>query len=123
MRKGLEPKKSRFFTPQDNPLQLGIIKYKKGYKIKPHIHRRSKRVIYSVQEVLHIVYGKVRVIFYDEKGEKIKSALLREGDTVLFIEGGHAIEVLEDFKGIEVKQGPYRGIQEDKRYLKNDSSL
>ena len=63
------------------------------------------------------------MIIFGQKGEKIKSALLREGDTVLFIEGGHAIEVLEDFKGIEVKQGPYRGIQEDKRYLKNDSSL
>lgn len=118
LRKGLEPKATKFFTSKDSPLQLGIIKHERGYAERPHVHKRSKKIIYDTQEILHIVYGKVRVNFHDDNGERVKSTVLNEGDTILLIEGGHAIEVIEDFKGIKAKQGPYTGIEEDKRYLR-----
>ena len=47
----------------------------------------------------------------------MNAAVLNEGDTILLVAGGHAIKVLEDFKGIKVKQGPYVSLEEDKAFL------
>ena len=55
-------------------------------------------------------------IFIRERGE-VDSAVLNEGDVALLINGGHAIKALETFKGIKIKQGPYRSIEEDKLFL------
>jgi len=106
-----------FFTYKENPLQLGMLKHKSGIKIKPHIHKTSLKKIDSMQEVLHIEHGKVEANFYDNNGEKIGSSILNSGDTILLINGGHGFKILEDSKIIEIKQGPYSGVTEDKEYL------
>jgi hypothetical protein len=36
---------------------------------------------------------------------------------VIFLDGGHGFEVLEDTKLIEVKQGPYPGKDKDKELI------
>lgn len=106
-----------FVTAEDNPLQVGILKHPQGFKVKPHIHKASSKVISSIQEVLHIEYGKVAARFYDDKGENISSVILDPGDTILLISGGHGFDILEDSKIIEVKQGPYEGVEQDKQRL------
>jgi len=118
MRKETEPEGTRFYTPKDNPLQLGIIKHEKGYKEPPHIHNLKRRIVEETQETLHIAEGKVKVNFYEPDGKKLGDTILNEGDTILLsATGGHAIEILEDLKGIKVKQGPYISIEEDKKQL------
>lgn len=117
LRKELEPEATDFYTSRDSSLQLGIIKHEQGYAEKPHIHRRSEKVIHDVPETLHIEYGKVQVNFYAEDGKKVDSTVLNEGDTILLLDGGHAIKVIEKFKGIKVKQGPYVSLEEDKEFL------
>ena len=107
-----------FVTTEDNPLQVGVLKHPQGFSIKPHIHRASHKIINSIQEVLHIEYGRVGVNFYDSEGEQIKSAVINMGDTILLITGGHGFDILEDSKIIEVKQGPYEGMEKDKERLK-----
>lgn len=113
----LEKEGTNFFTDNDNPLQVGILNKKKGIKISPHIHRKSKRIISQTQEILYIEKGKVRANFYDEGGKKIKSAILNHGDTVLLLSGGHGFDLLKDSKALIIKQGPYRSIKEDKSYF------
>jgi hypothetical protein len=103
-----------FLTPKEFPLQMGVQSRKKGEIIAPHAHRQSKRFIRSTQEMLHIDYGRVQIDFYDSEKRKISSTVLKTGDTVLLVEGGHGINVLEDSKIIEVKQGPYKGVEGDK---------
>ena len=117
IRSGFEEDGANFFTSNDNPLQLGILKYKKGIEIRPHIHKPSKKVVDGVQEVLHIDYGMIAVDFYDGSGEKVVSRILNSGDTILLIAGGHGFRILDDSKMVEVKQGPYFGVKEDKEYL------
>lgn len=114
LRNNYEPEGVSFVTPEDNPIQLGVLKHQKGTKIAPHIHKKSSRTISDVQEVLHIQYGKIEVEFYDNSNERAGRAILTSGDTILLISGGHGFNVLEDSKLIEVKQGPYRGVEEDK---------
>jgi hypothetical protein len=118
LRADYEPEGVSFITSQDNPLQLGILKHHQGASIKPHIHKSSQKTINEVQEVLHIEYGKVEAEFYESTGKKVASAMLNSGDTILLLLGGHGFNILADSKILEVKQGPYRGIEQDKERLK-----
>jgi len=106
-----------FVTDENSPLQVGVLKHPQGFKIKPHIHRASKKIINSIQEVLHVEYGRMGVNFYDDNGEQIGGAVINMGDTILLIAGGHGFDMLEDSKMIEVKQGPYEGVERDKKLL------
>ncbi len=117
LRADYEPEGVNFVTSPANPLQLGILKHQHGSKIKPHIHKSFPRTINEVQEVLHIKYGKVEAEFYETGGKKVGSAILNAGDTFLLISGGHGFNILEDSKIIEIKQGPYHGVEEDKEHL------
>ena len=103
-----------FFTARDNPLQLGVLKHEQGVEIKPHVHRSLPRKIEDVQEVLHIEYGRVETNFYNKNGEKVGNSVLNVGDTILLLSGGHGFRILEDARILEVKQGPYHGVEDDK---------
>lgn len=118
LRSDYEPEGVNFITSEDSPLQLGIHKHRQGSKIKPHIHKGSPKTINEVQEVLHIEYGKVEAEFYESTGKKIGSSILNCGDTILLMSGGHGFNILEDSRMIEVKPGPYYGVEKDKEYLK-----
>lgn len=117
MRADYEIEGASFITPRDNPLQVGVLKHQRGSKIKPHIHKYFPKTISEVQEVLHIEYGKVKAEFYESSGKKVRSAILNCGDTILLLSGGHGFSMLENSKMIEVKQGPYHGVEEDKEHL------
>ncbi len=118
LRASYGPEGVNFLTPEANSLQLGVLKHKQGHQIKPHVHKSPAKTVKEVQEVLHIEYGEVEVGFYDDKGEKVRSIVLRPDDTILLISGGHGFDILRDCKIIEVKQGPYYGTEADKERLK-----
>jgi len=106
-----------FFTPPESSLQMGILQHRQGTELRPHVHRESVRTIKEVHEVLHIEYGMVEAIFYSDDGVMLGSSILRAGDTILLMRGGHGFRMIEDTRILEIKQGPYRGIEEDKRCL------
>jgi len=105
-----------FFTPQDFSQQLGLLVHEKGKKISTHRHKHIKREIFLTQEVLVVLEGKVKIDLYNEKIQKIKTVVISDGDTILLASGAHGIEILEDSRIIEVKQGPYAGV-DDKEYI------
>jgi hypothetical protein len=98
---------AHFFTPGELSQQLGYMRYPIGKIIHPHIHKPIVREIHYTQEVLVIKRGKLRVDFYNNQQEYIKSRILGAGDVILLASGGHGFEVLEEIEMIEVKQGPY----------------
>jgi hypothetical protein len=49
---------------------------------------------------------------YDDEQTLVKTSELLEGDIMLMIGGGHGFRMLEDTVFVEVKQGPYRGVDE-----------
>ena len=117
LRAAFDERGVNFVTTEDSPLQVGVLKHPQGFQIKPHVHTASARTIHSIQEVLHIAYGSVRVNFYDNSGEPVGTVVINMGDTILLVAGGHGFDILEDSKIIEVKQGPYRGVDQDKKRL------
>ncbi len=108
------PSGTTFYTPSTYSQQLGIIKYPSGGTIKAHYHNKVSREVTLTQEVLVVRKGRIRVNLYDRTLKPIGSVELMQGDTILLAAGGHGIDILEDTEMLEVKQGPYGGVQNDK---------
>lgn len=121
--KSIKAEGVKFLTPDSYTLQLGLIEHPKGKIIRDHIH--SQDIEYKVdttQEFLYIEKGKVKVKFFSEKWKKIKDFMLKAGDFVLFVGAGHGLEVIEDCRIIEIKQGPYPGDRLAKIFHDGSSS-
>ena len=87
-----------------------------GKVIDAHVHNLVHRNVVLTQEVLFIKKGILRVDFYDEYKDYLESRNLYAGDVILLISGGHGFYVLDEVEMIEVKQGPYTGEQDKKRF-------
>jgi hypothetical protein len=112
------PKTTEFFTPDNYSQQLGIIKYPKDSHIKAHYHNKVAREVFYTQEVLVIRKGKVKVnLFSNQNMDFLISVILNTGDTILLASGGHGFEMLEDSEMLEIKQGPYNGVENDKTHI------
>ncbi|MBV9389383.1 MAG: hypothetical protein JOZ78_23420 [Chroococcidiopsidaceae cyanobacterium CP_BM_ER_R8_30] len=106
-----------FFTPNELSQQLAYMHHPTGKVISPHVHNPVVREVEYTQEVLIIRKGKLRVDFYDEQQQYLKSRVLEAGDVILLIKGGHGFEVLSEVEMFEVKQGPYVGEQDKTRFI------
>lgn len=102
-----------FFTPHNFSQQLAAMRWPKGHRIKPHLHKPVPRNVRRTQETLFIKSGRVNVNFYGEDKRFLESRTLQTGDVILLVSGGHDFKMLEDTEMIEVKQGPYAG-EDDK---------
>ena len=105
-----------FFTPNHFSQQLGYMKRDAGYIIDPHVHNPILREVHYTKEVLFVKSGRLRVDFYDDEQNYLKSEELRKGDVILLAYGGHGFEMLEESELIEVKQGPYAGEKDKTRF-------
>jgi hypothetical protein len=105
-----------FFTPQDFSQQIAFMSRPEGYYIEAHLHNPVTREVHFTNEVLFIKKGKVRVDFYDDTQSYLESKILCTGDIILLSYGGHGLKMLEKSEIIEVKQGPYAGEQDKRRF-------
>ena len=105
-----------FFTEEFDSQQLGFMTRQKGYVIIPHRHNLIERKVHLTQEVLFIKSGLIRCDFYDNNEVYVESKVLEAGDVVLLCDGGHGFEILETAEIIEVKQGPYCGVEDKVRF-------
>ena len=101
-----------FITPSEYSQQVAYMHHQTGKDIDAHVHNMVHRNVVLTQEVLFIKKGILRVDFYDEYA----------GDIILLVSGGHGFHVVEEVEMIEVKQGPYSGDQDKKRFQGVDES-
>jgi hypothetical protein len=107
-----------FVSSRDDYIQVGTWQYKKGHKMKPHIHQLAPRSISRTQEVIIVEAGRLRTDIYTEKREFLKSLELEDKDVLVLLRGGHGFEVLADgTKVLEVKNGPYFGADIDRERI------
>ena len=66
--------------------------------------------------VLVVKEGRCLLDLYDDERQLVVTWELGAGDLVLLVAGGHGVRMLEDTILIEVKQGPYTGLQEKERF-------
>lgn len=106
-----------FITPNEYSQQVAYMHHPKGKVIDAHVHNLVHRNVVMTQEVLFIKKGKLRVDFYDDYEDYLESVVLGAGDAILLVSGGHGFIVLEEVEMIEVKQGPYSGDADKKRFV------
>ena len=105
-----------FITPNEYSQQVGYMHNPAGKIIDAHVHNMVHRNVVFTQEVLFIKKGILRVDFYDEYEDYLESRNLTAGDIILLVSGGHGFQVIEEIEMIEVKQGPYTGDKDKKRF-------
>jgi quercetin dioxygenase-like cupin family protein len=110
------PTQTEFYTPNDYNLQLGNIVYPAGGTIPRHSHRPVTRTVSGTSEVLVVQRGKMLIDLYDDEKKLVATREMTAGDAIALVSGGHGFRLLEDTVLLEVKQGPYSGIQEKDRF-------
>ncbi len=107
-----------FITPNEFSQQVAYMHHSTGKVIDAHVHNLVHRNVVLTQEVLFIKKGILRVDFYDGYEDYLESKNLYAGDVILLVSGGHGFQVLDEVEMIEVKQGPYAGNNDKKRFEK-----
>ena len=82
-------------------------------KFLPHLGQR-----------FHINYYRLLYInrnFFDLNQKYLRSIEVSSGESIILVGGGHGIEIIEDTKFIEIKQGPYKEDTDKIRFY--DTSL
>ena len=105
-----------FITPDEYSQQVAYMHHPTGKSIDAHVHNMVHRNVVLTQEVLFLKKGVLRVDFYDEYEDYLESRKLYAGDIILLVSGGHGFHVLEEVEMVEVKQGPYAGEQDKRRF-------
>jgi len=111
---------TEFVTPNDMQMQFGIIVSPQGEEILPHRHKEKARSITGTTEFLLLKNGSCYADFYDKSNTLIQSIKLNKGDMLLIFGGAHGFRSKTEFKFIEVKQGPYLGVDDKERLIVND---
>ncbi len=118
VRRGHFPEGTSFITGPQSAFQLALHARKGKYRYKSHF-----MLPYSHIENLHpnkiywVISGKLGCDIYDNHKTRIAYVEANPGDCILFLDGAHGVDALNDAEFIEVKQGPYRGVQQDKRFI------
>ena len=108
-----------FFTENEHSFQLAMHNVGKGKRYRAHfslpfeiLKNLNPNKIYLIKK------GKAGVDFYDKSSNKVGYLTLDKGDMILFVSGGHGCDILEEGTSmIEIKQGPYRGAEIEKKFL------
>jgi hypothetical protein len=116
IRSEFNPQKTSFLTPLDYNLQLGFVVYPASGEVLRHVHRPLERHIVGTTEVLLVKTGRCEMDIFNDDRELVCTRELRAGDVMLMVGGGHGFRMIEDTILIEIKQGPYTGIDEKERF-------
>jgi hypothetical protein len=110
------PDQTTFLTPPEFKQQVGFVVYGLGGVIQRHVHRALERHLVGTSEVLVLQKGRCVMDIYNDQRELVATRELRAGDIMLMVGGGHGFRMLEDTVFLEVKQGPYTGVDEKQRF-------
>jgi len=116
IRAEMAPGKTIFLTPSELNLQVGFVVYPAGGEVARHLHRPLERHIVGTSELLVVKEGRCQMDIYDDDRRLVATRELRKGDIMLMVGGGHGFRMLEDTVLLEVKQGPYTGLDEKERF-------
>ena len=109
---------TNFYNRENDFIQTGTWNHPKGHKIKAHSHQTFDRIVKRTQEMVYLKEGKMKSNIYDKKDKFLAEILLNPGDVIIYLDGGHDFEILEDNTQVfEIKNGPYFGTEKDKKFI------
>tara|TARA_B100001778_G_C18262365_1_gene482783 strand:+ start:199 stop:591 length:393 start_codon:yes stop_codon:yes gene_type:complete len=96
-----------FYSDNSREFQFGTFKLEKNEIIEKHIHNSQKREVNKTSEAIVVLSGALKIDLFDSDKQFIETVMIKRNDAILIYEGGHGIEVVEECKFLEFKQGPY----------------
>ena len=115
-RREMDPSRTTFLTPPEFKQQVGYIVYPAGGEVPRHLHVDLERHLVGTSEVLIVLRGRCEMDVYNDQHELVATRELRQGDLMLMVGGDHGFRMQEDTVFLEVKQGPYTGLDEKERF-------
>ena len=111
----------KFFTKDDDNLQISRWNHPRGYQCKAHVHNIVHKTIGRTHEAIFVLQGELLVKFFSLEGEFVTKRMLGASDICYSMDCGHGYEVLtDDCKVVEFKNGPFLG---DENYDKERTLL
>ena len=110
------PTETTFVTSSELKQQVGFVVHPEGGEIHRHVHRPLERHLVGTSEVLVVFSGRCEIDIYNNDRQLVSTRELRCGDVMLMVDGGHGFRMLEDTVFLEVKQGPYTGLDEKEHF-------
>jgi mannose-6-phosphate isomerase-like protein (cupin superfamily) len=112
----MSPSQTTFLTPPEFKQQVGFVVYPAGGVIARHDHRPLERHLTGTSEVLVVRHGRCEIDIYNDARECVATRELGPGDIMLMVGGGHGFRMVEDTVFLEIKQGPYTGVDEKEHF-------
>jgi len=116
VKSGFVADRTTFLTPPDYKQQVGFVVYPAGGEIPRHLHLPLERRLVGTSEVLLVKSGRCLLDIFDDERALVATRELGPGDLMLMVGGGHGFRMLEDTVLLEIKQGPYTGLDEKERF-------
>lgn len=89
------------------PLQLLMMKRKRGHVVPDHMHKRITKTTTQPQEGLVIIKGEACVKISDRKRKRIGTYTVKAGQCLFLADGAHEVIFTKDTLAFEFKTGPY----------------
>lgn len=116
IRADAEPPETTFVTDPNANLQVGFIVYPEEGQVARHMHRPPTRMVEHTSEALLLRSGRCVAELFDTDGTFLREVELGQGDVLVLFAGGHGFRMTEDTVMLEIKQGPYAGVEEKERF-------
>ena len=105
-------------VPEEEYLQLAILKMNKGKTFLPHKHIIKEKITDIAQESWLVYEGKVKCTFYDLDDSILDEPIIEKGGISITLRGGHNYLIMSDNTTVlEYKTGPYLGQEFDKQFI------
>ena len=105
-------------VPEEEYLQLAILKMNKGKTFLPHKHIIKEKITDIAQESWLVYEGKVKCTFYDLDDSILDEPIIEKGGISITLRGGHNYLIMSNNTTVlEYKTGPYLGQEFDKQFI------
>lgn len=100
------------------PIQLSLRNLEFGLIVKAHRHPKKKKFSENPIEAWMVFSGTIAASIFENDGTEVCRIELEPFDLAIFYSGGHALEVIEGpATMLEIKTGPYEGVENDKVFI------
>lgn len=89
------------------PLQMLMMRRKKGHVFAKHTHQSIDRPTATLQEAIIVTEGTLSVTVCTRAGDDVGRYEVGTGQCLFLVDGGYKIEVSEDAAFYEFKNGPH----------------
>ena len=89
--------------------------YEKGKYLQDHWHNEFERTALRTYEVVYVVKGAIEARLFDFNLVPVETLVVSQGEMLILLESAHGYTILEeDTTVIEIKNGPFMGVDKDK---------